>query len=402
VPHPWPATPPEINHMLISTGDHAASLAGAGAALSGLAAMMGGDAATMVSNSAATAPVFVGLGGLKAIEAAGQYAPVAGLASGWMGEGAGLLADLASAHGVAESGMIPWEVALGTRTSAEAWAAANWHGFFTPIVTSLYELYGDQWMQNGSVGSGYESAVYAAAGPVALPGPLAPLMGNPAGMAAEAAAAGGAAGERASSAAMQGSFQGLQQAVTGRVGGPQPGNLQGIEPVMSLASAPMSAVQSLPEMFGSLPQTLGGFPQMGMGLLGPLLSGSALSAANPANALAAAQEAARQAAANGSLAGGSSPIAGLAAGPGSGATAPMSAFSRPPTSFGNPRSSRPQPARGTAAGGGPGGATSGGGGLFGAPAAAGRRDGRERSMAATPVAVIVDGEPSGSGDDSGQ
>ncbi|MFA4085345.1 PPE domain-containing protein [Mycobacteroides salmoniphilum] len=403
MPHLWPAEPPELNHWLISTGDHAATLTGAGGAMAGLAGLMGVDASTMISNAAATAPVFVGLGGLKSLEAASMYTPLAGLTSAWVGEGAGLLDGLAAAHGVAENGMVPWPIALGTRTSAEGWAAANWHGFFTPIVTGLYEMYGNQWIVNGSMGSGYETAVHAAVGPLVLPGPFAPIMANPAGLAAEAGTVGATGAERASSVAMRKSFEGLQQAVTGSAGGPQAGGLQGMESIMQMFSGPMQMAQSIPQAFGSLPQTLGQFPQMGMGLLGPLLNGSALSAANPANALSAAQDAARQAAANGSLSGGSSPIAGLNAGPGSGGTAPMSSYNRPSASFGNPPGGRIAPAAGTGAGGPGAGGAGGGGGLFGAPGAAGRRgDSSGRNGNATPVSVTVDGERTDSGEDHGQ
>src|SRR6185295_13551534 len=147
--------------------------------------------------------------------------------------------------------------------------AANWHGFFTPIVTSLYELYGDQWVTNASAGSGWETAVFGAAGPLGVPAPLAPVMANPAGMAAQAGQVAETAGERPASAAMRRSFAGVEEALTKPAGAPGGMGLDTLGSVMSMASTPMSMAGTLPQMFGSLPQTLGQFPQMGMGLLGP-------------------------------------------------------------------------------------------------------------------------------------
>ena len=166
--------------------------------------------------------------------------------------------------------------------------------------------------------------------------------------------------------------------------------------VTSMASSPLSSLSSVSSPFGELPQTLGQFPQMGFGLLGPLLSGSGLSAANPASALSAATEAARQAAATGSLSTGAA--GGGIGGIGSGVTAPMSAFSQPVSSFGSQPASAPRitgSTPGTGAGG-PGGATAGtgGGGLFGAPAGSRRRSEAKTGAAGTPVAVMVDGERS--------
>ena len=399
MPHPWAATPPEINAALLSSGDQAASFVAATTALQTLAGLMDADATTMAANAADTAPGFVGAGGAAAVAASSQYAPLAGVASGWLEAGVATVGQLTAAYTTAKNTMVPAEVALGTRLSAEAWAAANWHGFFTPIVTSLYELYGDQWSINAGAGAGWETSVFAASGPLAIPAPLAPLMANPVGMGAEAGAA--SAGQGALSSAsmgMQGSFSGLTNAggAHAAAGGPDAGQLQGMQMVTSMASAPMSALSSVSSPFGELPQTLGAFPQMGFGLLGPLLSGSGLSAANPASALSAATEAARQAAATGSLS--TPPAGGGLGGIGSGVTAPMSSFSQRAGSGSQPVSA-PRitgPAPGTAAGG-PGGATAAtgsGGGLFGAPVGSRRRSEANTGPAGTPVAVMIDGERS--------
>ncbi len=394
MPHPWASTPPEINHQLLASGDQGASFFGSAVALAELASVMGVDAASMTSNAAATAPSFMGLGGVKSLISASTYTPLAGAASGWLGAGSGLVEGLVAAYTTAKNAMFPAAVALGTRTSAEAWAAANWHGFFTPIVTSLYEIYADQWVTNASLGTGWETAVFSAAGPMAIPAPMAPVMANPAGMAAQTAASTATAVESPATAAMRRSFAGVQDALTASAGGPQAaGGMQSIGSLMSLASTPMSMAGSLPQMFGALPQTLGQFPQMGFGLLGPLLSGSALSAANPANALASATETARQAAATQSLAGAGA--GGGIGGPGSGATAPLSTFSRPASSFSSMPSpaARVAPAPGGVAGGpGPMTGTPGGGGLFGAPpGAGGRRDG-DGQAAGRPTNVTFDDE----------
>ncbi|WP_454561917.1 PPE domain-containing protein, partial [Mycobacterium haemophilum] len=306
MPHPWAATPPEINAALLSSGDQAASFAAATTTLQTLSGLMDADSATMVANAAETAPGFVGAAGAATLAASSQYAPLAGVASGWLDAGAAAVGHLTAAYTTAKNAMVPAEVALGTRSSAEAWAAANWHGFFTPIVTSLYELYGDQWSINAGAGAGWEMSVFAASGALAIPAPLAPLMANPVGMGAEVGAASAQQGALSSaSMGMQGSFSGLQNAGAGGspapAGGPDAGLLEGVQMVTSMASSPLSSLSSVSSPFGELPQTLGQFPQMGFGLLGPLLSGSGLSASNPASALSAATEAARQAAATGSL-----------------------------------------------------------------------------------------------------
>lgn len=401
MPFPWPATPPEIAHQLLASGDQASSFLATSVALAELAVLMGVDATTMSANAAATAPSFTGLAGLKSLESASTYTPLAATGAGWLGAGSGLVEGLAGAYTTAKNAMIPAPVALGTRESAEAWAAANWHGFFTPIVTSLYELYGDQWITNATAGSGWETAVFGAAGPMGIPAPMAPVMANPAGMAAQAGVVAETAAERPASAAMRRSFAGVQEALTTSAGGPGGMGMQSLGSLMSLASTPMSMAGGLPQMFGSLPQTLGQFPQMGFGLLGPLLSGSALSAANPANAMASATEAARQAAATQSLSGAGAPGGGGAVGgPGSGATAPLSAFSRPASSFG----SMPNPAARVAAApgsvpggaGGPTAGSAGGGGLFGgAPPAGGERRRDGAGGAGSPTTVTFD-------DDRGQ
>lgn len=398
MPHPWASTPPEIAHQLLSSGDQATSFLGTATALAELAALMGVDATTMSANAAATAPSFMGLAGIKSVVSANTYTPLAATGSAWLGAGSGLVEGLASAYTLAKNSMIPAPVALATRESAEAWAAANWHGFFTPIVTSLYELYGDQWVTNASAGSGWETAVFGAAGPLGVPAPVAPVMANPAGMAAQAGQVAQVAAERPASAAMRRSFAGVQEALTASAGTPGGMGLESLGSVMSMASTPMSMAGGLPQMFGALPQTLGQFPQMAFGLLGPLLSGSALSAANPANAMASATEAARQAAATQSLSGAGAPGGGAGiGGPGSGATAPLSTFSRPASSFG----AMPNPAARIAAApgtvpGGAGGPTAGymggGGGLFGAPPGGGNRRGDGAGAGGHPTTVTFGGE----------
>lgn len=398
MPHPWAATPPEINAALLSSGDQAATFAAASTALQALACVMDGDAGSMVANAVGTAAGFVGVAGTASLSASSQYAPLAGVASGWLEGGAATIAGLTEAYTLAMHSMVPAEVALGTRLSAEAWAAANWHGFFTPIVTSLYELYGDQWSINAGAGSGWETSVFAASGPlVGIPAPLAPLMASPAGMGAEAgSAAAGQGAQSAAAAAMSTSFGGLQQVAgsRGTAGGQQPGLLEGVQMVESMASAPLSSLSGGSSPFGELPQMLGQFPQMGMGLLGPLLSGSSLSAANPATALSAATEAARQAAAAGTVSSGG--VGGLGSAGVAGLTAPMSSFSQPSSSFaartGGPRIVTATP--GAVAGPGGAGVGSGGSGLFGVPPGSRRRDGDGAAAPGTPVAVVVDGERS--------
>lgn len=398
MPFPWPSTPPEIAHQLLSSGDQAASLLSTSVALKELAALMGVDAATMMSNASATAPSFVGMGGIKSMVSASTYAPLAATGSAWLAAGSGLVDGLAGAYTMAKNTMIPAPVALGTRTSAEGWAAANWHGFFTPIVTSLYELYGNQWATNAAAGTGWETAVHSAAVPLSVPGPVAPVMANPAGMASEAGVVAEQAIENPTSAAMRRSFAGVQEALTKTAGVPGGSGMESLGSLFSMASMPMQFAGGIPQMFGQLPQTLGQFPQMGMGLLGPLLSGSAFGAANPANAMAAATETARQAAATQSLsnAGFSGGAGGGIGGPGSGATPPLSSFSRPAASFGAMPSGTPRmaaaPGAVTAGSGGPTAGAPGGGGLF-APGAA-QQNRREANANATnhPTTVTFDGE----------
>ena len=244
MPFPWPSTPPEISHQLLSSGDQATSFLGTAAALAELAALMGVDATTMSANAAATAPSFMGLAGIKSVLSASTYTPLAATGAGWLGAGSGLVEGLAGAYTTAKNTMIPAPVALATRESAEAWAAANWHGFFTPIVTSLYELYGDQWVTNASSGSGWETAVFGAAGPLGVPAPMAPVMANPAGMAAQAGQVAETAAERPASAAMRRSFAGVQEALTTSAGAPGGMGMESLGSMMSLASTPMSMAGS--------------------------------------------------------------------------------------------------------------------------------------------------------------
>ncbi|TXI55755.1 PPE domain-containing protein [Mycolicibacterium mageritense] len=397
MPFPWPATPPEIAHQLLSSGDQSQSFLATSIALKELATLMGVDATTMSTNAAATAPEFVGLAGIKSLVSANTYAPLAATGSGWLAAGSGVVDSLVGSYNMAKNSMTPAPVALATRESAEAWAAANWHGFFTPIVTSLYELYGNQWVQNAAAGTGWETAVFSAAGPLGIPAPVAPVMANPAGMASEAGMVAANAAESPASAAMRRSYAGVQEALTKTAGVPGGTGMESVSSLMSLASTPMQMVGGLPQMFGQLPQTLGQFPQMGFGLLGPLLSGSALSAANPANALASATEAARQSAATQSLSNAGLPGGGGGGvgGPGSGTTAPLSTFSRPASSFSPVSASAPRiTATPGAMPGGPGGATSGtgGGGLFAPPMAhQNRRDGNGNA-GGHPTTVTLDGE----------
>ncbi|SLJ70726.1 PPE domain-containing protein [Mycobacteroides abscessus] len=391
----WPGTPPEINEMMLSAGDQAASFVEASTALTTLAGVMGGDAASMSANAAGTAPSFVGAGGTAALAAAAEYTPLSTLASTWLAAGSGLVGELAAAYQVARRAMIPASVCVFTRETAEAWTAANWHGFFTPIVNGWWGTYGGQWLENGAAGEGWETAVYATAGPMAIPPPVAPMMGNPAGVAAEAGMAAEVGAERASSVAMRQSFNGMEKASTTMAGGPQMGGMEGIQSFMSLAQMPMSAASSLGQPFGQAPQILGQFPQMGMGLLGPLMSGSALNAASPASQLAAASEAAKQAAATGSMSGPGAGGAGIG-GPGSGATAPMSSYARPPGGFGSLSAAGPRAiaAPGAATGGAPGTSGSMGGGGMLAPHGASERRKGGRASNGEPVSIVIDGERS--------
>lgn len=390
----WPGNAPEINEMLLAAGDQATSFLDSAAALTTLAGVMGADAASMSSNAASTAPTFVGAGGTAAVAAAAEYTPLSTLASTWLATGSALVGELAAAYQVAHRGMVPAAVAVATRETAEGWTAANWHGFFTPIVNAWWGTYGEQWMQNGAAGEGWESAVYATAGPMAIVPPIAPMMGNPAGVAGEAAMVGEVGAERASSVAMRQSFNGMEKASTTMAGSPM-GGMDGMQAFMSMAQMPMSAASALGQPFGQAPQMLGQFPQMGMGLLGPLMSGSALNAASPASQLAAATEAAKQAAATGSMSGPGAGGVGFG-GPGSGATAPMSSFSRPPGGgFGSLSSPGPRAlaAPGTAAGAPGTSGSMGGGGMLAPHGASERRKGG-RAANGEPVSIVFDGERS--------
>lgn len=381
--------------MMLSAGDQAFSFVDTSVALTTLSGVMGGDAASMSANAASTAPSFEGVGGTAALAAAAEYTPLSTLASAWLAAGSGLVGELAASYQVARRAMIPSAVALGTRETAEAWTAANWHGFFTPIVNGWWSTYGGQWLQNGAAGEGWEAAVYATAGPMAIPPPPAPMMGNPAGVAGEAGMVAEVGAERASSVAMRQSFSGMEKASTTMAGGGPMGGMEGMQQFMSLAQMPMQAVSSLAQPFGQAPQMLGQFPQMGMGLLGPLMNGAGLGAASPASQLAAASEAAKQAAASGSMSGGAGGGAGIG-GPGSGATAPMSSYARPTSGFGSLGASGPRAiaSPGAAVGGAPGTSGSmGGGGMLAPHGSSDRRKGG-RSANGEPVSIVIDGERS--------
>src|SRR4051795_9895006 len=85
MPFPWPSTPPEIAHQVLSSGDQASSFLGTSAALAELAALMGVDATTMSANAGATAPSFAGLAGVKSLVSASTYTPLASTGAAWLG-----------------------------------------------------------------------------------------------------------------------------------------------------------------------------------------------------------------------------------------------------------------------------------------------------------------------------
>lgn len=404
----WAATPPEAHYYTLVAGDHAASATLAAAAHQMLADAMTTEGAVMAANTAGTAAAgWQGVGGTAMLASSAEYQVGIDLLTAWLQAASAAAATIVEAYNTAEANMVPGPVCDTNRATQAGLVATN-IGQNTPAIIALdTEYFGEHWPHNAAVMAAYQTAVVGMLDTLAVPPPLAPMTGNPAGPlagVAQAAAQGGT--NAAMHAGLQsmnetaGAVQPTEQAAAAPTAGASQA-MSSMGPMLGQFGQFASMAGQLPQMAGQLPQMLGQLPQMATGLLGPLTSGmSSMGGAGAAGTEPVTSAALSQASLTPS--GGLGAAGGGGGGGGFGAGGPgvVSSFTRPTSSFNAPNqpklpagwtaSGEPPPAMASgtqpAAGGG-------GGGLYGAPAAMAGRDGAGAGDKAPARTMQLTGRP---------
>lgn len=396
----WAITPPEGHAYALLTGDHGASTTAAATALQVLADTLASEGAMMGSTTVGTAVAgWQGAGGVSMLASSTQYIAALELLMAWVQDASQAAAGIAEAYQTASATMIPGQVCDTNRITQAGLVSTNFMGFNTPGIIALdTEYFGHLWTNNAAVMAAYESAVTALLALLAIPPPISPATGDPAGAAVQAATGAAQAG---ANAGMQAGVQSMNETSSA------------VQPTEQAAAAPASAGQAMssmapmllgqlgqigqmagqaPQMLNQLPQMLGQMPQMATGLLGPLTStfsslGNGTLAADPAAATLS------QTAVSSGGGGGGGGIGAPGAGVVSSFTRPSSSFNAPnppklPTGWSAP--SEPPAAVGSSAQPMAGGM----GGLYGAPGAAAMgRDGGASAEKGPARTVQLTGRP---------
>lgn len=275
----WPASPPELNYLRLVGPGAAGTATTVASGVAWQALTIGGVVAFTAStlNTAQTAPNFEGVGGSSSAAAATALNTSLQLLAGWAQEKPVIAANAVAAYETAVSSMIPAEVSIANRSEQAADVALNplVLGALTPAIIALdAEYFGEHWPHNAGVGIAYGATLSALIAALAVPPPLSPMGGSPAGSVGAAAAIGqAAAGE-----ALQGSAQGPQVAASAAAAPAQAGGQLG--QFAALATQPMQAAagmfQAPTEAFGgiaALPQSMAG----ALGAVLPMIDASELS-----------------------------------------------------------------------------------------------------------------------------
>jgi PPE-repeat protein len=406
----WAATPPEGNAYALLTGDHAASTTAAAAALQALADALASEGAMMGTTTVGTAAAgWQGAGGVSMLGSSAEYIAALELLMAWVQDASQAAAGIAEAYQTAFTTMIPGPVCDSNRVAQAGLVATNFMGFNTPGIIALdTEYFGHMWTNNAAVMAAYELAVTGLLALLALPPPISPATGDPAGAAAgaamDAAQAGGNAAMKAGVQSMDQTASTVQPTEQAATAGPAAaGEMSSAMPMVlgQLGQIGQLAGQA-PQIVSQLPQMLGQMPQLATGLLGPLSSsfsslGNSAAVADPAAATPA--QTALTSGGGGGLgaAGGGGGGVGIGA-PGAGV---VSSFTRPSSSFNAPSppklptgwsavANEPPAAVGSSTQPMAGGM----GGLYGAPAAAAMgRDGAESAEKAPARTMQLTGRP---------
>ena len=191
----WPASPPEVNYLrLVGAGaGGTATTVASGAAWQAITASSEASCAVSATNTACTAPGFVGVGGAASAASATGLNDALTMLAGWAQERAGIAAAAVCAYQAAISSMIPAAVSIANRTEYAADVAINpsVFGALTPAIIALDTVYfGEHWPNNAAAGAAYGAALAGLTATLAVPPPL-PSTASPAAgpvSAAEAAA----------------------------------------------------------------------------------------------------------------------------------------------------------------------------------------------------------------------
>ena len=258
----WPSSPPEVNYLRLAGPGSAgaATTIASGAAWQTLAVSDELACALSVMNTAATAPEFEGVGGLRSAAAVTGLDTALQLLAGWAQEKPPLAASAAAAYQTAVSSMIPAEVSLANRAEQAADVALNplVLGALTPAIVALDAAYfGEHWPHNASVGIAYGAALAGLVSALAVPPPIAPLGASPTAPLAAAEAVAQAAGQAAAGEAMKQSGQLAEQAARLPAAGADAGAAlgqvagAGAQPLQAFTGAAAGVVQPFTGMFGA-------------------------------------------------------------------------------------------------------------------------------------------------------
>lgn len=333
----WPSSPPEVNYLRL-VGPGAAGTAttiASGAAWQVLA--IGGEVASTAStlNTAQTAPSFEGVGGSSSAAAATGLNTSLQLLAGWAQEKPVIAANAVAAYETAVSSMIPAEVSIANRTEQAADVALNplVLGALTPAIVALdAEYFGEHWPHNAGVGIVYGATLSALIAALAVPPPLSPIGGSPAGPVGAAAAIAEAAGQAAAGEALEGSAPAAHVAASAAAAPAEAGGRLG--QFAAMAAQPMQAAAGMFQVPKEAFRGMAAMPQSMAGALGaalPMIDDSEL----PPGLLAGTGAVG----AAGSVSSGAAPQAGAGLGalPGAGLTA----YNRPAGSPNSETAGRP-------------------------------------------------------------
>jgi hypothetical protein len=326
---PWAAQPPELNDSILKGGPGEATTVASGASWQAQTIAALTHAGISHANTAATSAGWIGAGGVASAAGATQMNTVLTALSGWAQAKVPITETAASAYRLACSTMFPAPVCTENRVEQAHSVAINplVLGALTPQIVRLDGTYfGPYWMTNAGAGITYSAALTGLLGLLAIPPPVGSLPVSPGAPATAAEAVSEATATGGAGEAMRASEQAGTQLV-GQVGqqagAPLKSAQSAMEPLSSLAQAPMGAAQSLSSPLESATSPLSSVMGMFTAAGAPGLTGSATQA-----------ELGAAAAAPGSAVGG----AGIGAGGGGVgsagyAGAGLTSYTRPTSSF---------------------------------------------------------------------
>ena len=279
--HPWGASTPEMNAVVLETGTTGATWAAASAAWLGLAE------ATLAAMGITGTQMAASIASISGMRSAMHEAATPPFLT-WLGTMAGIAfkqaavtATVAESYGMARTTMIPSIQSINNRVREAAAEASNFFGQNTPLIVALNAEYASYTVMNAATGTTYGQVITAATIPVPIPPP--PPLANAAQAVSDAGSAMAQAGQLVAQAGDGSLSQSAAQAASqvGQGGGAT--NSAGMMGQMSqLFQAPMQAMQSLgsgggnpmqmfQQLLGPAQQLFGQFGQVGG--LGDMLGG---------------------------------------------------------------------------------------------------------------------------------